>query len=284
MKTLPLVCLLVCPLIASAAEIKIGDSAAAVRTELGAPRGQVHRSDRDLFYYDRGEIEVRAGVVTRVTLRSPQEQAAFESKRAVEAARIRDEQEIRRARLLDEGEALKARKLADPAFLAAPASYQVAFWTDFSQRYAGVPCGEELNLARTQLSVQVADARAKADEAQRLTDLESRVAAAEASAADSEARLLYARNYYPSSYPYRNRHDYQPFSPALIEYHFYESPLPYATSPGIPPVKPKYEKNSAPSTSTRTDDNWRYAPTDATDWAAGAPRGTRRVTPEVRRY
>ena len=250
MKTISLLVLVVLPLALFATDVKRGDSISDVQAELGAPRGQLVLGGRALYYYDRGEIEVRSGVVTRVALRSIAEQEAFENRRAAEASRVRDEQNIRNAKLTVEGEALKARKLADSAFLAAPLDYQVAFWEDFSRRFANVPCADNLRVARTQLAANVAEAQARADQSQRLAELEYRVAAAE-----TQARESRSSDFFPVSYgsfsnrteDYRGRYPYGRNQSTTLSYSYrlYDSPMPYATSPGMPQLQPiiRYESN-----------------------------------------
>lgn len=242
MKIIPIACLMIVPFLAFAAEVKPGDSFASVKSTLGSPRGQLKLGERDLFYYDRGEVELRSGVVTRVMLRSEADQAALDARRSADAQRVREEQEIRRARLMVEGDALKARKLSDPAFLAAPLSYQVAFWEDFSRRYSDVPSAEQLQTARARFAVEVADQRRQTEQTRRLAELEARVAEAEALASAS-----IRQGFYPFYGRYRGYHSNpHPFSMGPIKYQFFESPLPYATSPGMPPMQPTYRKDSAP--------------------------------------
>ena len=136
------------------AKIKLGDSVNEVRATLGEPRGKMVLAGREIFYYQRGEVEIRADAVTRVSLRSVEEQAALEARRDAEAIRIREEQAIRRAKLTAAGEQLKARKLADPFFQDLPASHQVAFWEDFSRSYSDVPSSELLSEARLKLAAE----------------------------------------------------------------------------------------------------------------------------------
>lgn len=239
MKKISLTLLLALPLALFAADVKPGDSANDVRAALGAPRGQVDVGGHAIFYYDRGEIELRSGVVTRVSLRSAADQVALENRRAAEASRVRDEQDIRRAQLSAEGTALKARKLSDPAFQAAPLDYQVAFWEDFSRRYAEVPCSEQLTVARARLAEKVADGQVRTEQARRLAELEARVALAEAQASNAREQAAF---YPPFTSSYRQFRDYYhdhyryPATPVqLPSYQFYEHPMPYATSPGMPP-------------------------------------------------
>lgn len=228
------------------AEIKPGDSPAEVRAALGVPRGQTALAGREILYYDRGQVEIRAGVVTRVSLRSDAEQADFEARRAAEAIRVRDEQDIRRAKLTVEGEKLKALKLADASFQNLPLSYQVAFWQDFSRSYPDVASAEVLSEARLKLATEMEETRRNEDLAARLAVLEERVAGEETAVslvAESSNRF-YPRNYYYHDSSFR---DYERKQPSLrYETHLYEYPLPYATSPGMPPRQPVYRKDPTP--------------------------------------
>jgi hypothetical protein len=228
------------------ADIKPGASETEVRATLGAPRGQTLLGDREIFYYDRGQVEMRAGAVTRVSLRSAEEQATLEARRAADAIRIRDEQDILRAKLTAEGEQLKARKLADPAFQNLPTSYQVAFWEDFSRRYSDVPSSQLLSEARLKLTAETAEARTKNEEAKRMADLEARVVIAEAEArsARQDAVSFYPRTYYSSEHWSRVNEPRPEYAKPVT--HMYEFPLPYATSPGMPPMQPVYRKDPTP--------------------------------------
>lgn len=231
MKNVSLVLLLVAPLWLAAEEVRPGASLAEVRAALGAPRGQLHLGGRHLLYYDRGEVELQGGSVTRVALLSADEQAAREVKRAADAVRIREEQEMRRARLSAEGEALKTRKLADPAFLAAPPDRQLAFWENFSRQYAEVPVAELMSAARLQLTGQRA-ALERAEQAERIAELEARVAAAEARA-DLMRRRLYI-SYYDRGRG--RRHTSNNLWP--IEYQFNDGiPQPWVSPTTPPPAR-----------------------------------------------
>lgn len=203
MRLLPTAFLLVLLPLISAAEVQPGDTLAQVRAALGAPRGQAEAADRLVLYYERGEVELQAGVVTRVTLLSPAAHEAAVAQRAAEAQRVRDEQDLRRADLRAEGEARKARQLADPVFRTATPEQQVAFWDDFSRRYPDVPASEELLHARLRLSESRAQAQRQTETAEHLARLEARVKAAEARAEEAER----TRPYYSFHAPrYRPRH------------------------------------------------------------------------------
>jgi hypothetical protein len=186
--------LLALPLALVAGEVKLGDNSEGVRSALGTPRGRTQVGAREIFYYDRGEVELNSGTVTRVALRSVDEQLALDAKRDADAQRFHEEQEMHFARMTADGEALKARKLHDPVFQATPAAYQVAFWQNFSRQYAGVPCEEQLGAAQTRLAESQA-------QTQRLADLEARVADAEAQLASPHS-YDYSDGYYPYGYGY----------------------------------------------------------------------------------
>jgi hypothetical protein len=244
MKT-PLIALLLFSSVcfSAAAEVGLGDTIAEVRQNLGVPRGELHVGGRDLFYYDRGEVESRSGVVTRVSLRSVADQTALEARRAADILRVREENELRRARLTLEGNELKARKLADPSFASSPLVYQVAFWEDFSRRYSEVPVSEQLVLSRARFAEQVVRSEERNEKEKRLADLEARIAEAEARAAEVRRTVVVTGGYYS---PYRYRRDDHPLNFGKIEYRLYESPLPYATSPGMPPMLPTYRQEITP--------------------------------------
>jgi len=230
-----------------AGDIKPGATMADVRSSMGVPRGEARVGDREIYYYDRGEVEGKSGVVTRALLRSEEEQSALEEKRSREADRLREEREIRQARLNQEGESLKAQKLADVSFLTSPLSRQAAFWQDFSRRYPGVTITEQLMDVRGRLALEIDEKLKQAAQAQRLADLEARVLAAE-----NVARLGFTSSYaqygiggYHSFGNYFPRHprDDCP-APTRVESvtRMYEFPLPYATSPGMPPMQPVYRR------------------------------------------
>ncbi len=222
MKVIPFALLLALPLVLTAAEVRPGDTVREVRAALGAPNGELHKGDRHLLYYDRGEVELRSGSVIRVALLSNADFATLEVRRA----QVREEQEARRARLSAEGEALKARVLADPSFLVAPLSYQVAFWENFSRRYPGVIGAEPLLIARLRLAEQ---RRTQIEQEQRLADLEARVIEAESRANEA---ALYRRN---ADYSYGGGYARHPFTLWPVEYHFADGP-PTASPRAVPAV------------------------------------------------
>ncbi len=231
MKAVSVALLLSLSLAGAAAEVRPGDTLNDVRATLGAPKGQVQVGGRHLLYYDRGEIELQAGAVTRVALRSVEEQAALDAQRAAEAGRFQEEQEIHRARLSVEGEELKARKLADPFFRTAPVGYQVAFWENFSRHYPGVPSDEQLTIARLRLAEQLEQRRIQTEQAERLAELEARVSDAEARAEEAESSTLRFRNY---SYYYGRSFGRRSLTLWPVQYPASVTGQPYLTPPVMP--------------------------------------------------
>ncbi len=246
MKATPLALLLILPLAGFATEVKPGATVDEVRATLGVPRGQVQTGARNVLYYDRGEVELTAGTVTRVSLLDDKAYALREARRAAIAERVREENASRTAA----GEALKARLLASAAFEKAPLGYQVAYWEDFSRRYPGVSCAEELTVARMRLAVQLEEDRVRAGQE------EARVAEMEARAEADESRA--ARMAYYGGYPTQTRyHAYRGSAPSIfpIEYKFFGYEIPVAASPGSLIGNPNYRVSSPVSDSQSSD--WR---------------------------
>ncbi len=235
------------PLAVVAAEVRTGDSLEQVREALGAPRGQLSFGERQRLVYDRGEVELEYGVVTRVKLLSAEAHAGREAQRVAEAARLREEAEVRHARLAAEGEALKARKLSDSNFIAAPLEYQVAFWEDFARKHPDVPSAEELTLARLRLAEKLEAKRAREAEERRIAELEARVREAEARAARAEDAADQARRY-RGYYGYTGGRARHPFTLWPVDYGFSDvPPSPYSTPAGAPYSTPSGTPYSTPA-------------------------------------
>lgn len=249
MKTAAFLALLsasVVPLVASTA-VQRGDSVADVRAALGAPRGELSKGDKQVLYYERGEVEFHQGSAVRVALRTPEEQAEQETR----AARIREEREFRRQELAIEGVALRDRTLANEEFRATPLSYQVGFWENFSRSYPGVSVSEPLTLARVRLREEVSRQRREEEQAARVAELEARVAEL---TAPQEYYPLYTSSPYYSSYGYCRDPYYAPsFGP--IRYNFANtSAAPYETPHGSPYTTPStFPGSSYPPTSAQAN-------------------------------
>ncbi|MDE3084351.1 MAG: hypothetical protein KGJ37_03905 [Verrucomicrobiota bacterium] len=186
-----------------------------VITELGRPRGQVQRGDEEILFFDQGQVRLVDGRVTFSDLMSPGDAARLQAEREANDARAMEE---RRQRIA-QGEALKARMLAEPAFVSAPADYQLAFWKNFRLRYPEVSCDDEYSLALARYERQSAEQ----ENAQRIADLEARVADTEARAIRAERE---ARSAIFSGIPpligdhrfshHRERRDQAPVPPKII--------------------------------------------------------------------
>lgn len=219
--------------LAWASAVTPGVSLADVRGELGRPTGVMQIGERHLLYYPHGLVELVNERVTRVELRTPEEQAGLEQREA----RRRAEREERRMTVMAEGTALRDRKLADATFAAAPAAYQVAFWEDFARRYPEVSCVEPLTIARLKLGEELEKKSRAREDAQRIAELETRLAAA------GEGPFYGVR--YHGGY----RGYYHEFALWPVKYTYYDAPLPVYTTPTTPVI------NAFPN-DPRSDD-WR---------------------------
>lgn len=228
-------CVLSASPFAGFADVRTGDSLTEVRNALGAPRGQVTVDGRQVLYYDRGEVELQADTVTRVALRSPEEQLELEAR----AERNRGEREARLSQLLAEGTALRDRKLADDNFKNAPLVYQVSYWENFSRSYPGVSVIEPLTIARLRLNEQLDAKRENEAEVARIAEREEHLVQMEGEYYPFYSSYGYRRGYYGGGYNPVNlmpmRYNFQNTSAAP-----YESPrgAPYATPHGAPYATP----------------------------------------------
>ena len=157
-------CVLSASPFAMAAEVQTGDSRADVRNALGVPRGQAKIDGRQVLYFERGEVELVGDTVTRVALRSPEEQQALDASEA----RNREERATRQNQLLAEGAGLRDRKMADAHFNDAPLVYQVSYWENFTRAYPGVSVVEPLTIARLRLNEQLDAQRVHDEQAARI--------------------------------------------------------------------------------------------------------------------
>jgi PAS domain-containing protein len=268
---------LVCALTSALAadDVRPGASLGEVQAVLGPPNGEAQINDRQLLYYERGTVELRDGRVTKVALRTVEEHAALIAREE----RMRTERENVRARVLAEGNALRERKLADAMFQAAPAAHQVAFWEDFARRYPGVSVAEPLSIARMRLNEQLDEKRRRAEELNRLDQLEERLAAAE-----REPVYYRVRSH---AVHYGRYHHHKEFGLGPVTYTLYDAPLPAYTTPTTPliDVTPAYPAlpRLNPSPRSHPDhgkDHWRSDRHDRRgfqrDWR-GADYGRQRL-------
>jgi len=243
---------------ALAAEVQRGDSRADVRDALGAPRGQVTLDGRQVLYYERGEVELQGDTVTRVSLRTPEEQLALDAREE----RNRGERVARLTQLATEGAALRDRKLADDNFKNAPLAYQVSYWENFTRSYPGVSVTEPLTIARLRYNEQLAAQRVKDDQAARIADLEERLARSQ----NGDYGTTYAGYGYGRGYGYGYGGHGYPLDFRSLRYDFgtttaapYETPhgSPYETPHGSPYETPSGSPYSTPTT---IDFNYYYKP------------------------
>jgi hypothetical protein len=234
---------------ALAAEVQTGDSLAEVKNTLGAPRGEVKLEDRQVLYYERGEVELQDQSVTRVALRTPEEQAALDAREE----RQRGERDVRRNQLVAEGTALRDSKLNDPAFHEAPLAYQISFWETFAASYPGVSCLEPLTIARMRFNEQQAQQRHHDEQAARIAELETQLASINnPSSSDSAYYGGYGYGGY-GGYHGGHGYSYNPPSFGRIKYDFWSSsPAPYATPHGSPYTTPSGSPYTTPSGSPYT--------------------------------
>jgi len=263
-------CVLSASPFALAAEVQTGDSLADVHTALGTPRGQVKVDGRQVLYFERGEVELQDNAVTRVALRSPQEQMELDAR----AERHRSERETRLNQLLAEGTAVRDRKLADENFKNAPLVYQVSYWENFSRAYPGVSVIEPLTIARLRLNEQLDAKRAKEEEAALIAQREEQLAQLDGEYYPFYSSYGYGRGYYHGGY--------NPPNLMPMRYHFQNtSAAPYETPHGSPYETP----HGAPyATPTAIDFNYYYrpAPTPRNDWSDKYSNYFPRATPHNR--
>jgi len=207
-----------------AAEVTPGASVDEALATLGSPRGRLQVGARNLMYYERGEIEVQEGRVTRVDLRTPEEHAALLAREEHQ----RSERDVRRQELIAAGTAERDAKLADGNFRSAPLAYQVSYWQNFVRRFPEVSVLEPLTIARLKFNEQLEEKQQKEREVRRREEREEQEIAARRDRPDFYP--LYTGSHYDRRYrPY--------YTPSFgeITYDFWDKPLPpYSTPSGNP--------------------------------------------------
>lgn len=112
-----------------------GDERAAVVRALGKPRGRMMMGARETLIYDRGQIELATGRVTRVRLMTPEELAAKVTAEAEAAERA---QQAYLARVAA-GEQARADILDSADYRAASPAARIATWERFRKDHPDVP-------------------------------------------------------------------------------------------------------------------------------------------------
>ena len=176
-----------------AQEVRLGDSADAVRKALGEPRGSIKSGAYEQLQYERGWVELRTGRVTRVQMMSPEKAAARQAEKEQRWADQRAADAARDAQLQAEGIAERDRMLADPRFLALPASDQLSFWESFRTRYPDVAVDAGILAALAQRQKDRKDEELQQLRA-KIAEMEQRLARAEARADQAVQQALEAGN------------------------------------------------------------------------------------------
>lgn len=163
-----------------AADVVPGQSMQEVLTTLGPPSGLIRMGGQLWLSYDRGTVKLVDDRVTEADLVSPAiaearraEQAALRAQAAAAAA------ERTEARIAT-GWSTKLARLGDPNFLAQSAQVRLAYWQRFARTYPEIPVYEEMEMTAAEARLEQEQQRIADAQADRIRDLEERVARAEA--------------------------------------------------------------------------------------------------------
>lgn len=185
------------------ADVNPGDDMATVKAVLGEPDGFLKSGVVEWYFYDRGEVRMRDGVVESATLMTEAmalEQKAERIRQRQEQARLQHERNEQRR---EEGESVRDAKIADPDFVRQPASIRLAFWTQFMDLYPEVSVFELYTSAQAEAQRDAGETRMKqqiADMERQLSQAEMRASYAEQAAEDAlSARFTQTYIFYPSS-------------------------------------------------------------------------------------
>lgn len=185
------------------ADVGPGVSREVVVRELGQPEQMIRINDRQIWYYERGRVDLEGSVVVNAELVS-EEEAVVRRERLERERREREqaERERREARLA-RGLLIQEEKLGDALFLAEPTAKRLAFWRTFKRNYPEVPLAEDYyaaleerqdELRQRESENRLAALERKIDEAERrLAETE-----AEAQRRADEVRRHSASYYYPN--------------------------------------------------------------------------------------
>ena len=115
-------------------ELQTGDSIERVKEVLGRPNGVISLKNKQVLFFDRGEVTLVDGKATLLDILSEEEALAEQEKKQQKrekAARLVEE----RIRIrVKQGLALKEDKLTSPEFLASSAGLRLDFWRDFRRQ------------------------------------------------------------------------------------------------------------------------------------------------------
>ncbi len=163
-------------LVTAADAISLGMKRAEVFAELGAPTGTMTGDDFEVLMYRNGKVQLREGQVISIELVSDAELAAQAKQRA-------EQQAERLARGLEAKEAM----IESREFQNLSAEQQVLAWRRFQRMYPMIDVEEPYRKALVAYEI-ILEQKAEERRTDRITELERRVAQAEALAQQAEER------------------------------------------------------------------------------------------------
>ncbi len=199
-------------------DISVGDRRFEVLETLGEPKGFIGSDDFQIYYFERGEVTFRNGVVKSHTIVSAEEAASRQA--AIE--REREQQQRRKSeardRRIEEGLAIRDEAIIDPQFNTRPATARLAFWNVFRQKYPEVDVDLHHSVTYQEARLEQAERLAEVERERQLRELEMRVMAAENQARSAEREAQLARERGASRY-YSDYGHYYPRHPVVIHSH-----------------------------------------------------------------
>lgn len=183
----------------AAYEHLVGETEEAVRAELGEPEGLIGLGEkREKLLYAQGSVTLGEGIVTEVSMLSPEEFAQQEARRQ-EVSEYWQERQVQLEKEQKEaGERLREQTLENPEFLALPYEEQLRFWQQFKVNYPAVDVEEPYNelLAKYKALLE------EEQKDRRLAQLKEQVAEAHERAAEAEQKAEEARRSRPNNFFY----------------------------------------------------------------------------------
>lgn len=170
----------------SAEELQPGDSIDKIKEELGRPNGVISLKNKQILFFDRGEVTLVDGKATSLDILSEDEAAKELEKKKQKREKAAQLVEERIRNRVNKGLALKEDKLTSPDFLASSNYSRLQFWRDFQRKYPEVDISSELT---STLKERAKELEQQAEE-QRVAQLEARVQVAEYRARRAE-RIAY---------------------------------------------------------------------------------------------
>lgn len=190
-----LTCLAALPATLLGADPIIGTPRAEVLAELGKPTAAFGSGSREVMMFSRGRVVLENGLVSQVVLKT-KEQYELEEKRRIEdekrkaeEAVLRQAEEKRRALEFAErrkiGNEALAKLVDTPEWLKYTGDERIELLMRFHLKYPEADIAFEQRMAQMKRDREVTDR-------DRITDLETRLAAAERRAAEAESRAAEA--------------------------------------------------------------------------------------------